>query len=91
MDLMKVRIPLALVIGTLGAAAGSGGTVALAKAKQDATVERVESQSHQLEQHEHEIQALRERSLRIEVNTENTGKGVDRIEKRLEKWIERQR
>lgn len=85
MDPTKLRIPLSLVVAALGIAAGSGGTVAVASAKQADTAAQVAHQGTQIDGLSKESQAARERMLRVEMLVEQTSKTVERIDRKLDR------
>lgn len=84
MNPLKWRIPLSLVVAALGIAAGSGGTVAVAGARQDRLEAKANKNEQRIEMLEKESQANRERVLRIEILSEQTNKTVERIERKLD-------
>lgn len=85
MDLLKLKLPMALVIGALGVASGSGGALAIAGAKQAQTAAIVEQHQVAIDALRTESQQNRERVLRIEILSESTAKAVERIERKLDR------
>lgn len=85
MDLSRLKLPVSLVLAALGLAAGSGGSWAVAGAKQARTDERVQVQEARVQSLEKEAQANRERVLRIELLVEQTSKTVERIDRKLDR------
>lgn len=70
-------MPMPLVVAALGIAAGSGGTVAVAKDKLD-------KHSVQIQDMERDQRAVRENQVRIQTLLEQVSKTVDRIERKLD-------
>lgn len=84
MDATKLRLPISIVIAALGAAAGTGGTLAASSARLAQTETSVTKNETRIGALEREAQANRERVLRIELLSEQTKAVVDRIDKKID-------
>jgi uncharacterized FlaG/YvyC family protein len=84
MDFSKIKVPMVLVVGALGVAAGSGGTIAAASAKQAHTEERVLANEKQIAELKQATEADRQRAIRTETILERIDKNVERLEKKVD-------
>lgn len=85
MNIKNLKVPLFLVVGSLGAAAGSGGTLATASARQARVEERSLANEGRIVVLEKKATEDRERAIRMETILENVERSVEKIEKKLER------
>lgn len=78
MNLKNLRIPWSMVVAAMGIAAGSGGTVALAKGQITINTDKIESL-------ESDARVYREQVIRMQTVLEQVSKTVERIERKLDR------
>ena len=83
MNLSDLKLPVLVVVSLLGAAAGAGSNVALTSAKINAAVAKNREQDTQIAELNKQREELKERVIKIEVNTEIVVKSLERIERAM--------